>query len=286
MSSVKDTTGQEILHMRYTQFMNVANISQVLGIPETDVREFLEADTRQRIKEFKNIPEDSVKYHSMLVEVVKFLRKDQQRSSDEISKLLDLPMPTVYGILHDLARKSPGKNYSLSRDEIRKRDNEILRLNAEDGYTLETIGKMYNLSKQRISDIMRGLGHVPLNGNKIKALDRGKNISILSRKSVDTYNQKLAELGKEVRTAKQKLNVYRSYANKAMLELRVKIVELILDNWEDFKVKPVQLYLTETKYLRAALEKSKVNPNSYEYKLLVPVLSRCAKVDSQVRKNK
>lgn len=268
---------QDILFMRYKQLQNATTIANTLSIPEEDVRACIELDTKNRIKIFKDTSKTSKNYNLRKTDIINFLRNEQQRSCEEIAELLELSQSTIYTALNTSTAKTSKNQHrvALTREEKRKRNEEILRLNVEEGLTLEAIGKQYGLTKQRISDILRDMGHIPLTGNKIKALDKNKNKSILSKKSITTYNQKLEELGTELRITKQKLSLYKFYTTRQLIEVRCELMRCILLNWEHNK--PIGQYKTLAKTLRVNYNhyQKQGDTKSIEYQLLHEIVTKC-----------
>lgn len=283
MPTASKKLGQDILFMRYKQLQNVPTIATTLGVSEEVVRSCIDEDMSKRIALFKETSKTSKSYSARKIDTINFLRNEQQKSCEEIAELLGLSQNVVYSAINSKSTKSSKSTHkvALTRDEKRKRNEEILRLNVEEGMTLEAIGKQFNLTKQRISDILREMGHIPLTGNKIKAMDQNKNKSILAKKSVDTYNNKLEELGSEVRIAKQKLSIYKYYAARQFTELRCELMQCILDNWEHNK--PLSQYKGLAKTLRAGLSHliNNGDESSLEYQMLKGIVSKCDELEKK-----
>lgn len=281
MPTISKKMGEDILFMRYKQLNNVFSIAATLGISEDEVREFLDRDTEARIKVFKDTPKTSDKYNLRKTDIINFLRNEQQKSCEEIAEMTGLSVNNVYESMRSKPLNKPGHRVVLSREEKRKRNDEILRLNVEEGLTLEAIGKQFGLTRQRVSDILRSMGHVPLTGNTIRAMDKEKNRSILSKKSIDTYNNKLKDLGRELRIVKQKHSMYKYYTTRQLIELRCELMQCILDNWEHNK--PISQYKGLAKTLRVNLKHfSKANnEQTLEYQLLRDIVGKCDELDKK-----
>lgn len=280
MTTVGKKIGQDILFMRYKQLMNVASISQILNLSEDVIREYLNEDTQKRIKVFKDTAKNSKDYQSRKLEVIKFLKNEQQRDCAEIALMLGLSEVNIYETIGTLGKKNSIKT-TLNREEKRKRDEEIVRLNAEEGLTLDAIGKRFGLSKQRISDILKEMGCIPVTGHKIRAMDRDKNKSILTKKSIDTYNKKLKELSMEIRLIKQKHSVYKYHSLRQLTELRCTLMDTYVSNWE--YTQPITQYKELLKTLRASVKifERKGHTDTIEYKLLKTTLKKCDKINAQ-----
>lgn len=267
-----------IVLMRYKQLMNTREIAEILCKTEEFVHRALEIDTVDRINALKAMPLNSPEYLVARRTLIKFMRDCQNKDYGTIAKSLGITENLVAKEL-----KSPleveNKVYKnkLNREEKRKRNNEIVRLNAQEGLTLEAIGARFGISKQRVSDIMKSLGYIPLTGNKIRAIDKSANKSVLSKKSIETYNQRIADMGTEIRTLKQRHAMYKYNTGKVITDLRCSFLETIINNWEHDK--PVQQYKNLTKALRAyntTIQAQEIDELPPEAQRVSELLNRCA----------
>lgn len=273
----------DIVLMRYGRLMNTREIAKLLNVSEKHIHEALEIDTIERINALKAMPVDSPEYVTTRRGLIKFMRDSQNKDYGTIAKSLGITENLVAKELNS-PLKVENKVYKnkLNREEKRKRNNEIVRLNAEEGLTLEAIGTKFGISKQRVSDIMKSLGYVPLTGNKIRAIDKSVNKSVLSKKSIDTYNARIQEMGTEIRTLKQRNAMYKYNTGKVITDLRCSFLEFIINNWEHDK--PVQQYKNLVKALKAyntSVKAQELDELPPEAQRVAEILDKCSALEEK-----
>lgn len=221
-----------IINLRYTNLLCVEEIANKTGLTESVIRGVLGQHSKSMIRQFANARSQYGSYCRTREDVIKFFRDQQQKSVNEIASLLGISTQEVLETIRDVSIMETGKKSSLTREEKRKRNEEMVRMNAEGGLSLAAIGARFNLSKQRVSDIFKQMNYKPITDKQVFEKDIEVFTPMMKKAVKEDFRNELKNRLTELDNLKQQFSMYKYNTGKLILDLRIKLMERFIQEKE------------------------------------------------------
>jgi DNA-directed RNA polymerase specialized sigma subunit len=265
---------QEVVNLRYVKGMKQQEIAKELGLrSQSYVAELLRMDIEDKIRDIGTFDPESTEYKAHLIDLVVFMRDTQHWNYKKIAELLGVDKYKVFEIIREYS-KALGKNtakirYSLTNEEKKERNNDLVKL-SQQGYSVTEIASKVYLSKQRVSSIFSDMGFVPIKGRNLSRMESNENTPELVKLVIDDCNVKLDEISKSLQQTKDQYAMYKYSTQKQVTQLRCTIMTLLISNKFQLvaEKKWFDEYVTLRKTLRTAWTAIKNAPKAATYEVL------------------